>query len=32
VDSVLRTAAREIGEALQLHDLSIQLEMDGDSV
>jgi GAF domain-containing protein len=32
VDSVLKTAVREIGEALQLHDLSIQLEMDGDSV
>jgi GAF domain-containing protein/HAMP domain-containing protein len=31
VDSVLKTAVREIGEELQLHDLSIQLEMDGDS-
>jgi GAF domain-containing protein len=28
VESVLKTAAREIGEALELHDLAIQLEMD----
>jgi GAF domain-containing protein/HAMP domain-containing protein len=30
VDSVLKTAVREIGEALQLHDMTIRLEMDGD--
>jgi hypothetical protein len=28
VESVLKTAAREIGEALELHDLAIQLEMN----
>ncbi len=32
VDSVLKTAVREIGEALQLHDMTIRLEMDSDSV
>ncbi len=31
VDSVLKTAVREIGQALQLHDMSIRLEMDRDS-
>jgi GAF domain-containing protein/CHASE3 domain sensor protein len=31
VDSILKTAVREIGEALQLHDMTIRLEMDGDS-
>jgi GAF domain-containing protein/CHASE3 domain sensor protein len=31
VDSVLKTAVREIGETLQLHDITIRLEMDGDS-
>jgi GAF domain-containing protein len=31
VESVLKTAVREIGEALELHDIAIQLEMDGDS-
>jgi GAF domain-containing protein/HAMP domain-containing protein len=30
VDTVLQTAVREIGEALGLHDVTIQLEMDGD--
>ena len=29
VETVLQTAVREIGEALQLHDLAIQLEVDG---
>jgi GAF domain-containing protein len=32
VDSVLRTAVREMGEALGLHDVAIQLEVDGDFV
>jgi GAF domain-containing protein/HAMP domain-containing protein len=30
VDTVLQAAVREIGEALGLHDVTIQLEMDGD--
>ncbi len=32
VQTVLQTAVREIGEALQLHDLAIQLEVDGAQV
>jgi GAF domain-containing protein/ABC-type uncharacterized transport system substrate-binding protein len=30
VDIILRTAVREIGEALRLHDMTIRLEMDGN--
>ncbi|MEJ2560790.1 MAG: hypothetical protein P8186_32125 [Anaerolineae bacterium] len=30
VDSVLKTAVREMGEALELHDIAIQLEVDGE--
>jgi GAF domain-containing protein len=30
VDAVLQTAVREMGEALGLHDVTIQLEMDAD--
>ncbi len=32
VDTILQTAAREIGEALRLHDVTIQLEVDGDQM
>jgi GAF domain-containing protein len=30
VDAILQTAAREIGESLGLHDVTIQLEVDAD--
>jgi GAF domain-containing protein/HAMP domain-containing protein len=31
VDAVLQAAVREIGDVLRLHDIQIQLEMDGES-